>query len=490
MDTITQCLPHLPNLYFVIDAVDECSHSERLIRQLTKWCASSSLKILVLSRPDVAGLRRRIPKEQRIELRGAEVNADITCYLDLEVDELVQEGLLSEDVDQAAIVSHLVGRAEGMFLWARLIIGYLNGPAMTRAQRLATIMEQNTEGLDQLDEMYKRIETRINSMDPHSKRLSKKSLMWVAHVQISSEALKDALYPEGWDMEPKGVNDQFEHTVIVVCGGLVEKGPQPGDGFRYIHLTALEFVQRAAHPLRHIEVPLIPSATVSKSLIASRCISFLEAVPQRPLSGRLGEAASHRTMLEQWPLLRLATEWMGLSLDAVHDTNFSITKIPEEFLEMTDRASRFLTNRLSLMVWVEAWYSLCTTPYELQQPVAGRFTSLRDRIGNILIQKGLDMKKEHYLSNLREFINDLIRIHAAWGSVLKRSPHDIWGDVTIFTKSRFFGSTKAGSTQCLAPEMISGTDTDANKATKPTFSVSMSSADGRELAVLAIFPCE
>lgn len=490
VDTISQCLPHLSNLYFVVDAIDECCNGDRLIRQLSTWCESYPVKVVVLSRPDVAGLRRRIPKDKRIELRGPEVNADIARYLELEVETLVQEGLLSRDVDQAKLVSHLVSRAEGMFLWARLIIGYLNGPGMTQAQRLAIIMEKNTEGLDQLDEMYKRIQARINSMAPHGKRLSQNSLMWVAHVNISSDALKDALFPEGWDMEPKGESEKFEHEVIVVCGGLVEKGPQPGDCFRYIHLTALEFVQRTNPQLRDIGNTLIPSATVSKAIIATRCISFLQTIPRRPLSGRLGEAASHSTVLGQWPLLRLAIEWMELSADAITATDYSRTTTPDEVLEMADCAKKFLTERLSLMVWVEAWYSLCISPYESQKVIAARFASLRDRVVNILTRNQNPVRIEHYLSDLRDFINDLTQLHAAWGLALKGSPHDIWGDVTVFTKSRFFVSTTAAHAQCLAPEIKSGTDVDAKKVVKPTFSVSMSSADGRQLAVLAIFPCE
>ncbi|KAJ4406620.1 hypothetical protein N0V82_010086 [Gnomoniopsis sp. IMI 355080] len=490
LDTIAQCLPHLPDLFLVVDAIDECSYGDRLIRQLLQWCESSPLKVVVLSRPDVAFLRRSIPKERRIELRGAQVNNDIGCYLELEVKTLVQEGLLSEDVDRVEIVSHLVARAEGMFLWARLIVGYLNGPAMTRAQRLAIIMERNTEGLDQLDEMYKRIENRIHSLDPHSKRLSQNTLMWVAHVRISSEALKDALFPEGWDMEPKGVSEQFEHAVIVSCGGLIEKRPRDGGGFRYIHLTALEFVQnRNSRLLRHPREPLIPSGEISKAMIVMTCIASLEAIPQRPLSGRLGEATSTSSVLGQWPILEVATNWMDLSIDAVTGTSISSNTTPNEVLRMAECAARFLTNRLSLMVWVEAWYCLTygTQKVDLSEP---RFTSLRDRLPDT---RNLNRHErvEQYLSTLQDFVNDLIQLEAAWGSVLKGSPHDIWGDVTVFNKSRFFVSTKAASAQCLAPEMIAGKEEfNTMKAVKPTFSVSMSSADGRRVAVLAIFPCE
>lgn len=488
VDTISQCLPHLPNLYFVVDAIDECSHSDRLIRQLSKWCDSSPLKVVMLSRPDVAGLRRRIPRNDRIILGGAHVNADIARYLQLEVETLVEEGLLSENVDQVAIVSHLVGRAEGMFLWARLIIAYLNGPAMTRAQRLATIMERNTEGLDQLDEMYKRIETRINSMDPHSKSMSRKALMWVAHVGISPEELKDALFPEGWDMEPRGISEQFEHAVIVVCGGLVEKGPQPTNFFRYIHLTALEFVQpRSRCPLHH---SLIPSAPESKALITTRLISFLQAIPQGPLSGVLGEAASPATVLYQLPLLRLATDWIDFSLQTIAVSTDSSTNMPEKVIKMADNASKYLKNRLSIMVWVEAWYNLRTSPEGSQSCTTNRFESLRDDIVSLSTRIQNLESIENLLSNLRDFANDLINLDVAWASLLRGSPHEIWGDVTIFTKSRFLVPTTAGSAQCLAPEMVVEPDLDTSKTTKPTFSVSMSSADGRQLAVLAIFPCE
>lgn len=498
VDLISQCLPHLSDLYLVVDAIDECSHGARLIRQLSKWCESSPLKLVVLSRPDVAVLRRCIPKDQRIELGGAPVNEDIACYLELEVETLVHIGLLSEDIDQAKIVSHLVSRAEGMFLWARLIIGYLNGPAMTRAQRLATIMERNTEGLDQLDAMYKRIEDRINSLDRPSKKLSQRSLMWVAHsrIPVSSEALKDALFPDGWDMESKGVSEQFDHAVIVVCGGLVEKCPQPGDGFRYIHLTALEFVrarERASHDPRHLREPLIPSPAISTALIVTTCIACLQSMPQSPLSGRLGEAALPSTILQKWPLLEVAAHWIGMSLDAVTDASFSSTTTPKEVLDMTDCAITLLANRLSLMVWIEAWYNLRIFSHETpahDDTVLDSFLSLRDRLVNVRNRNQNHEKIQHYFSELRDFTNDGIRLDAEWGQVMNCSPHEIWGDVTVFTKSRFLVSTKAASARCLAPEMMTSTDMDIIETVKPTFSVSMSSADGRQVAVLAIFPCE
>lgn len=490
-DTISGCLPYLPDLYFVFDAIDECSHSDRLIRQLEEWCASSSLKVVVLSRPDVASLRRRVPKESRIVLGGAQVDADIASYLEMEVGTLVQERLLSEDVDQAGIVSHLVGRAEGMFLWARLIIGYLNGPAMTRAQRLATIMERNTEGLDQLEEMYKRIETRINSMDPHSKSLSSKSLMWVAHVRVSPEELKEALYPGGWDMDPRGVSEQFEHAVIVVCGGLVEKASQPTDCFRYIHLTALEFVRhRASRLLNDTVDPLIPNESVSKALIATRCIYLLQTIPQHPLSGRLGQAASSVTLLSQWPLLRLAADWMVLSLKAITATTSLSSAIPDEVLKMMDQASDFLAKRLSVMVWIEAWYNLRSSTDEPYHSITKHFASLRDDAVDLSARIRNSQNVVDYLSNLRDLTNDLIRLHEAWGSHLKIRAHEIWDDVTVFTKSRFFVSTNAASAQCLAPEMVVEASPGANQTIKPTFSISMSSDDGHQLAVLAIFPSE
>lgn len=485
VETISQCLPHLSDLYLVVDAIDECSHGDRLIRQLSKWCESSSLKVIVLSRPDVAILRRDIPKDRQIELGGAQVNADIACYFESEVEILVQDGLLSEDVDQAHIVSHLVSRAEGMFLWAHLIIGYLNGPAMTRAQRLVTIMERNTEGLDQLDQMYKRIQARIISLDPHSKRLSQKSLMWVTHSRLpmSSEALKDALFPEGWDMEPRGTSEQFEHAVIVVCGGLVEKCSKPGDGFRYIHLTALDFVLKGASRLGE---PLIPSTTVSRALIATTCFASLRKIPQCPLSGRLGEAISQSAVLGLWPLLPVASHWMGLSLDAIDEDSLSTTSTPKEVLDMVDFANQFLTSPLSLMVWIEAWYRF----YNFNTLTNEMLPLLRDRLVNISTRKRHHERIELYLSDLRDLVSDLVHLNAAWGTVLKENPHDIWGDVTVFTKSKFFVSTKAASAQCLAPEMICGTAIDTAKLVKPTFSVSMSSADGRHVAVLAVFPCE
>ncbi|KAL1850418.1 hypothetical protein Daus18300_012952 [Diaporthe australafricana] len=490
VETISQCLPHLPNLYFVIDAIDECSQDDRLIRQLSKWCESSPLKTLVLSRPDVAGLRRRIPKDNRILLSGATVDSDIACYLEPEIEDLVQQEFLSDDVDQSEIMSHLVHRAEGMFLWARLIVGYLNGPAMDRAQRLRTIMEVNTEGLDQLDEMYKRIEARISAMDLCSKGMARKSLMWVAHAKMSPEALKEALFPEGWDMEPRGTSEQFEHAVIVVCGGLVEKGTQYDGCFRYIHLTALEFVQRSSSKPHHIENPLVPSAPVSKALIATRCISLLDAIPPGPLSGHLGEPPSQASIQAQWPLLSLATNWMAISLEAIAATAVPTSTIPDEVLKMANRAYEYLANSSSIMVWVEAWYLLRASPNALDYWARSNFAALRDSIVDLCNISRHDGGVEHYVSELRDFVNDMIALEGTWGSVLCKDPHEIWGDVTVFTKSRFLVSTKAAAAQCLAPEMMAGVGEGPNKTVRATFHTSKTSADGRQLAILSIFPTE
>lgn len=503
VDTISQCLPHLPNLYFVIDAIDESSEDHRLIQQLSKWCEGSPLKVLLFSRPDVASLRRRIPETNRIILSEANVNADIACYLNIEINNLIQDNLLPCDVDQSNILSHLVHRAEGMFLWARLIIAYLNGPAMTQYQRLKTIMEVNTEGLDQLDEMYKCIEARINSMDPYSKQLARQSLMWVSYSMLTPGELKEALFAEGWDMEPRDMSEQFEHAVIIVCGGLVEKHIKAGGCFRYIHLTALEFVQRGSRSPRHIGHPLIPSESISKALIATRCISSLETIPQRPLSARLGQPALLPTVKKQWPLLRFALGWMELSLQAIA-SSLSTDTPAQEVLDMVDRASEYLRNGLSIMVWVEAWYSFHTatnvpipehTTSNTRTIEVANFAVLQNTIGDLSRAMSLEViqnanKFHFYLSEAQEFVQDMILLQTEWGKVLSSSPHEIWGDVTIFTKSRFFVSTKAASAECLAPEMMVGTYHDPRKTTKPTFSISMSSVDGRQLAVLAIFSPE
>ena len=62
LDFFRHCLPDLSHPVFIIDAVDECSEPEKLVRSLAALSESSSLKLVFFSRPEIgrASCRERV----------------------------------------------------------------------------------------------------------------------------------------------------------------------------------------------------------------------------------------------------------------------------------------------------------------------------------------------------------------------------------------------------------------------------------------------
>ncbi|KAH8882254.1 hypothetical protein GQ53DRAFT_847652 [Thozetella sp. PMI_491] len=480
VDVIVQCLPHLPMLYFVLDGIDECTDSRKLVAYVSDWCMASPLKVLFFSRPDVPSLLRALPEENRICLTGQHLDNDIARYLELVMDDMIWQRLLPANADRDQLIQNLVDRAEGMFLWVRLMVVFLNGPVMTKAERLETIMEAKAESLDQLDAMYCRIRTRIDRLDARSKNLAYKALMWTAYEVFSSHELREGICQDGWDMDDGASTEQFDQMIILICCGLIEKGLN--GRYKYIHLTALQFALTGS-PRQASISPLVPPQVTSKALMATRYVSFLALqVPRKPLAGRIGQNAKAESVQERWPLLRFAAyRWIPFALD-------SIQQLPEvstidEVDQMISTVSPYLKEGLGIMVWVEALYTLLG--------VNLRSTFQESRVKAIeMLGSPCHPRVESFLSELQELLADMINLDQAWGITLGQTPSEIWGDVTVFTKSKFLVTTSAAMQESLAPRLEQAVDSPFTEPTKPIFSVAMSSSDASKLAVLSIFPSD
>lgn len=478
VEAVVQCLPYLPNLYFVLDGIDECSDCDNLVKKLLSWTDSTHLKVIIFSRPDVASLRRYTPKTGRIQLDHTILYSDMTVYVEEVFEEILEEGLLPETADKQMIVRKIVDRAEGMFLWVRLMANYLKSPAMTRSQRLKTIMEPVNPGLDRLDDMYSRIHARINSLDEYSIALAHRALLWTAYASPSSPMLCEALFPEGWDVDTAGSTEKFDHAIIVCCCGLVEKGY--GAVFRYIHLSALQYAQNGSQTQSGL-APLLPDTSTSDAILGHGCISYLHRnIPNKPLSGQLGLMV-HATVLERkYPLLRYATlMWIHHVVGAFHTKTTSSNS--SQIADMAQVTSEYLESKLQMMAWVEALYTFASAGDIAA--LSGLSTTIAD-----MLEKPQSDECKLPTQDIQELIKDLSLLNHDWGLALSTNPAEIWGDVTLFTRSRFFQTTKAATLESLVSELEYEGEQGVHKVVEPTFSAALSSSDANRLAILNIFP--
>ncbi|KAI0477577.1 hypothetical protein GGR56DRAFT_665513 [Xylariaceae sp. FL0804] len=463
--------------------IDECVDNESLVTQLCRWCESTPLRVIMASRPSVPVLRRLVPDKNRLQLSRSVLDGDIYLYLGGEIRALAEEGLLPARADEGHIVNHLTNRAEGMFLWAKLMICLLRSPVMTRAQRQELIMEEKTERLDRLEEIYERIQMRVDGADRHSRDLARRALMWAAHATLASPALRVALYPDGWDLDDEGTTEQFDHAVIIATCGLVEK--KRDGNFYFIHLTALQFAREGSQRQGPFG-PLLPSDSESKASMAVRCIAYLSStIPARPLAEQLGIVAERRDVRDRWPFLEFSSlQWLSLSLHALGGARPETASITTGLSKMVRTVSDYLNMRIALMTWIESLYTFTESAYDLLQDWGRR--------AKLLSQRSDIPQMRDAILDLEEFLSDLKRIQVDWGGTLLTRPCEIWGDVTIFTRSRFLRTTAAADIESLAPrlEKQGPAGCDIPETVKPTFSVSMASADGQELAVLSVFPSD
>ncbi|KAE8441834.1 hypothetical protein EG329_004287 [Mollisiaceae sp. DMI_Dod_QoI] len=476
LDLICQCLQTLPRVYIVLDGIDECVDNFRIRHDIANWCKFTSVRIVVLSRPDVAWLRNLITPWCKVNVGKEGVSSDIYWYLRPELEGMLEEQYLPMTVDLEDMLRNLVRRAEGMFLFARVMVGYLKSPALSRQQRVDIILEQTPNGLDRLEDLYTRIQLRIDTLDKPSKDLAYKAVMWVAYSQLSTPELKEAMFPEGWNDNDEDGYQQFEHAVIVSCRGLIEKNHN--GVYKFIHLTARTYAQKG--PERPSTLALmLPAEHISKAILAERCISYLtHKVPGRPLSGEIGVDLDPVSIHKQWPLLRCASaNWINFSLDVLE--NRVPLPRPGPVCDMIQLIQAYLELGLNLMTWIEALFALSG------ESVSEKLLELRDRVGSFAVQS--ISADECLIQEMNDFLTDVCRLDDDWHRTLLESPTEIWGDITIFHQSRFFVSTKAGTMESMVPKLDIG---DGGIPVKPTFSMSMSSEDAKQLAVLSVFPCK
>jgi hypothetical protein len=348
-----------------------------------------------------------------------------------------------------------------MFLFARVMVGYLKSPALSKLQRLDIILEQIPNGLDRLENLYSRIQQRIDSLDKPSKDLAYNALLWVAYSQLSTPELKEGISPDGWNDNDDDGYQQFEHAVIISCCGLIAKNHN--GLYKYIHLTARNYAENGPEHSSKL-LSMLPAERVSKAILAGRCISYLtHNVPKKPLSGKIGVDLDPVSMHQQWPLLKYASaNWIGLVLDVLEKL------VPEpwplEVRDMLNSIQPYLELGLNQMIWVEALYALSG------EDVSDKLQKLRSRMRDFSLRDTL--ADTCLVQEINDFITDIYRLDDDWHGTLLKSPSEIWGDITIFDKSRFFVSTKAGSMESVAPRLDVG---DRSTSVRPAFSMSMSS---------------
>ena len=277
-DLLSMTMPILSSFYLVLDGLDECSDVERFTDDIRRFCDTSSAKIILFSRPHVEPLRQSLKPEQTITMSRTVMDEDIRIFVRGQLDGLRLKNRFPSHADYGSIEEKIVEQADGMFLWARLMICYLKSPALTKSARMTTIFHTTPVGLQ---ELYDRILDQISHMDEASRQLASTIFTWTAYAlkDLTSEECTEAFYPADAADDPSEKKDFVDHAAIVVCCGLIERRQNT---LRFIHLTAKDHVLSLSSRGKDILIPPQGEAHIE---IAMNCLSYVFfSIPAQLLS--------------------------------------------------------------------------------------------------------------------------------------------------------------------------------------------------------------
>jgi hypothetical protein len=482
LDLLGMCLARYDSrkCFIVIDGIDECRDSGTFIRDLLRTCQYSKAKILLFSRPNTAQLPEVVLSAQKCSI-GKETSPDIRLFLSQALNSLRHSRRLPLDADIPLLLSQLTTGADGMFLWARLMVDYLNATSLTASERVKII--RSVIFPERLEKMYDRIIGLINSGFKEDSKFASFIIMWLIYAKrpLTTAEMRDAV------MALKGSDyPDFEHTVLATCTCLVERYKfdnqrfqKDAHGFRLIHLSAREYFLKSSFKNNMLYIPEIEADFE----ITRICLEYLtKRLPEQSLRDEFGKEASPAEVDNLLPLCNYAAaNWMEhlrkIKIAKPQSNPEASSLLKEQGRQLSDLVLRFLSQKSILMSWIEATFLFekILNPSGLRE-----WSEFHMGLRGTLVER-----EEHavFEESLR-FSDELEQLNNDWGPKLAESPSCIWLECTAFTSyPHLTRSTKMTFT----PLSARGTDSSA-ECDQELCRISESSTDGRKVCILKIIP--
>lgn len=492
---------HIPRFTLLFDGLDESDDPDDLIKSLATCFSGTPAKMIFFSRPNIRTLMAA-PRIEQITLLRHSVEDDIRIYLSHRLEDLQEK--LPPSNPREKILTHLLDSANGMFLWARLMIDYLESPALDPPEtRLATIWE--TTQHETLNDMYIRILQHIGKKTKPEIDMARRILYWLSFHDRPIEAgeLWEAIYSLTTPSPPPGLTDHvipsqkqladFDHAIVIISTCLAERHEF---GYRLVHQSVVEFFRTWSEELLcndPVVLQLLLEPGEAHCLLANACLSYLvKRIPAQPLSGDMRQGVSKERIQDGFPLVKYAClywthhlkEFLECNRDAIQACfRHSSLSVTRGFLKLVKTLSIFLANKLFANTWVELQYMVCSHSHaNLLRHIndLGDCCDLIESLPATCLPKDL----RELLGKITYLHRDILALNSAWGPTLEENPHYIWNDITAFQESSSFMKTSAVTVRSMAPSQF-----DSQILTsKPLISLSKERDDGKMVGVLSVWP--
>jgi hypothetical protein len=282
--------------YWIIDGLDECIADRGLLVRLMGevFTSLTTIKVMLVSRfsTDIAE-EIRLLATPVYEIVPEDNRNDIVLYVSKKMEEW---GSAEHNTTQNALVKEISDRAQGGFLWTRLVLECLEGEC-----NIEGIVEALQKMPDKLATVYERIvDSCLSRLNPSHVSLAKEVFTYVICTArpLSVTEIASALQSRfGTLKNPKA-------TIRDICGSMVRLSPQ--DTIHTIHMTVRQYLIAGGGEF-HIDTP------AAETRVATRCLQYLtdELLPDLYLSDSGNVDTFRQAVQSSHPFLDYAsTHWV------------------------------------------------------------------------------------------------------------------------------------------------------------------------------------
>ncbi|KAK1750445.1 hypothetical protein QBC47DRAFT_394073 [Echria macrotheca] len=232
------------SLHILLDGLDECSpdKQQRLVRLMDRLVSSSTTCKVLVSSQDSAAIQSRLKRKSLLALSEEKecLKTAISNYAALRLrgmrQKLSELGISEDSV--GGIATHVGERADGIFLWACLVLNYLS----------ANFFYSGAEFMDAIDALphelssfYEKLLSRILSdLDRRSALRLRSIFSWIAFAKrpLRKAELQSALL---FQTDNTVASRPVPAHILEACKPIVEE--RRNSTFAFIHISVRDYLQ-------------------------------------------------------------------------------------------------------------------------------------------------------------------------------------------------------------------------------------------------------
>ncbi|KAI9800943.1 MAG: hypothetical protein M1833_003080 [Piccolia ochrophora] len=356
--------------YLVLDGIDECEIEDRasILDIIGELAAEAHVLIISRKEGDVEQALRKWERRttvKRIQISARDTKLDVQRYVNSEADRLE----IADPVLLKKIVTEVGNQAQGMFLYARLLLNEL-GQADTDEERYDALRHLP----DGIDAVYNRSVEKIQATKPARKERLLHLLQWVicASRPLTIQELDVALaVTPNEDKFRSGNKPNVEKLFLDYCTSLLELDVD-NQTLQCIHATAKDF-------LTHSSEPRLTDVESAHSYAASVCLTYLNYAER----GFVERTVDTRNIpfSEPWPWFEILHPDFYLHLEENKFLRYSasnwifhlaqtteIEETTEVFRGCLQALRTLLSSASRMLRWIEIFHFLYVVDLEIARP--------------------------------------------------------------------------------------------------------------------------